>query len=119
MAPGISHCPHVRRVDPTMKKLIFIVAFTSGHAFLTIFMISWRIGHQFTSPVLERLYNVVVAILMCPAVWLSFHFDPDGDRTPRWFQWSSYFVNSLIWAVVILILLVAFKRFLRGTEENA
>jgi hypothetical protein len=99
-----------------MKKLTFMVAFTAGHAFLTIFMISWGCGHRFASSVLERVYSLVVAIFMCPVVLPLVFFDPDGDRTPRWFQWSSYLVNSLIWAVVILLLLAAVKR-LSGNRE--
>jgi hypothetical protein len=42
-----------------MKRLTFMVAFTAGQAFLTIFMIRWGRGHRFGSSVLERLYNLV------------------------------------------------------------
>jgi hypothetical protein len=97
-----------------IKKLTFMVAFTAGHAFLTISMISWGCGHRFGSLVLERLYSLVVVILMCPVVLALFSFDPDGDRTPRWFQWSSYFVNGMIWAVVILLLFAAVRRLSRN-----
>ena len=45
-----------------MKKLIFIVVYTAGHALLTIFTISWRAGHQIASPAWERLYDLVVAM---------------------------------------------------------
>lgn len=100
-----------------MKKLAFMVAFTAGHGFLTLFMISWRSGHRFASPVLQLLYDSVLAIFMCPVVTLSIYFDPDGDRTPKWFQWSSYFVNSVIWAVVILLLFAAAERLSRKNSR--
>ena len=104
-----------------MKKLMFLVAFTAGHAFLTLFMISWGCSHRLANPVWERLYNLVVAIFMCPVVLPLVFFDPDGDRTPRWFQWSSYFVNSMIWAAVILLLFAIVKRLLgnRGPKRLA
>jgi hypothetical protein len=97
-----------------MKKWIFVIAFTIGHAYLTLFMISWGCRHRPASSVLESLYSATVAVLMCPVVLPLFFSDPDGDRIPRWIQWSSYFVNGMIWAAVILLLFATVKRLSRS-----
>ena len=45
--------------------------------------------------------------------------DPDGDRFPRWFQLASVLVNSLVWCLVILLVVVIrrrSRRIARGFE---
>jgi hypothetical protein len=104
-----------RRKMYVMKKSFFVIAFTIGHAYLTLFMISWGRRHRPASSVLESLYSSVVAVLMCPVVLPLVFSDPDGDQIPRWIQWSSYFVNGMIWAAAFLILFAIVKRLSGNT----
>jgi hypothetical protein len=102
-----------------MRKLLFIVVFTVAHAFLTLSMITWGCRHGFGGSLLQRLNSLVVAVFMSPVVLPMVYSDPDGDRIPRWFQWSSYFLNSMIWAVAILLLFTAVKSLSRKRGGKA
>ena len=61
--------------------------------------------------------RAVLFVLASPVLLPCIMMDPDGGRFPKWFQISSFFVNSLVWAVLILLIVAVIKRF--GNKKRA
>ncbi len=95
-----------------MKRILFLILFVPAHAFVTLVLVQ-RMYNPPASPALwEKICNVAGVIFTLPVLFPLMWMDPDGDRTPRWFQMLSVPLNSLVWALAVLCCLAVFKRLL-------
>ena len=101
-----------------IKEILFLILFTVAHALATILMIGWVCGEMFVGTVWDKIFRIITWIFMTPIIWIYFLLDPDGDRSPQWLQAFSYFLNSFVWAVLILLLIIGIKR-LREKKQAA
>ena len=86
-----------------MRRAAFLLIFILTHALIT---------HQ----TLLRAYNrpaagwrVAGAGLSMPLLLPLIHFDPDGERLPRWFQVASFPLNSATWAAGVMFIGTAIR----------
>jgi hypothetical protein len=90
-------------------KLLFLLLFVPLHSFLSLTLLQQGFnpppgGHS----ALFRCFSVVV---LAPVLLPLVMFDPDGDRLPKWFQYLSVPLNSLVWGLGVLLLLGLIKRW--------
>lgn len=89
-------------------KLLFLVLFVPLHAYLSLLALQRNFnpppeGH---GPFFQALSIMVTSPLLLPLVI----FDPDGERLPKWIQFLSVPLNSLIWAMAVLFAARIIKR---------
>ncbi len=58
------------------------------------------------------------AVIMSPLLLLLVMFDPDGDRLPKWIQFVSVPLNSLVWGIGLLLLVYVIKRWRRSQAHG-
>ena len=94
-----------------IKKIVFLILFTPIHTSVTIRMMQ----RYFYNPsrdagVTETVCKIITFILTLPALFPYILFDPDGERSPRWFQGFLLFFNAFLWGLLLLLLLYMVKR---------
>ncbi len=104
-----------------IKRVVFVVLFTPIHLFATLVMV-----HKFffnasrDSGAIETVFKYLTFVFTLPVLYPCMRIDPDGERLPRWFQFFSGFLNSLFWALLILLLFIIVKRLCRrGGKPDA
>lgn len=111
-------------VDPIVgskkmtKKITFTITFTLVHAVVTMIVCANALGSSFLVSLPRSACKIIGIILACPVLVPCIMLDPDGDSLPKWFQVSSFFLNSLIWAGLILLLIAASKRYRSRTNTK-
>jgi hypothetical protein len=84
-----------------MLKALFLIVFVPLHSIATF----WLVSRFFSSPATglpDTILRVAGLIFSMPLLYPLICFDPDGGRIPRWLQWLSWPLNSLIWGLVLL-----------------
>jgi hypothetical protein len=97
-----------------LKKVTFVVLFVPGHAVVTALMLQRLFTSNAAAGLWPQLANALALLLAMPALFPLIWFDPDGDRLPRWFQAVSFPLNSLVWALMLLLSRAARGRFWTG-----
>jgi hypothetical protein len=89
-------------------KVLFLILFVPLHALLTLLVLqrSYNPPPGGSSVLFKACSLVVTSPVLLPLV----RFDPDGDRLPKWFQVASVPLNSLVWALGLLVLFGVAKR---------
>jgi hypothetical protein len=64
------------------------------------------------------IVNLCAVLLSLPALLPMMMLDPDGERFPMWFRHGSVLVNSVVWAVVILLATAGMKRLWSKKQHN-
>jgi uncharacterized membrane protein len=90
-------------------KLLLLLLVVPLHAFLSFALLQSAFnpppgGH---SNAFWFSWGIISAPLLLPLVM----FDPDGKTLPMWLQIASLPLNSLIWGVALLFLVVVVKRW--------
>lgn len=96
--------------SPMKTKLLFLLLSVPVHAFLSF----TALQHAFNPPPGGRsaLFRFFVAAIMAPILLPVVMFDPDGERLPRWIQFVSVPLNSLVWGITLLLVVCISKRWL-------
>ena len=99
-------------IKKLLFNVIFTVVFVPAHSKLTI--LCWA----------EWRHNVVGAfcakVLSLPLFLPMIMLDPDAARFPKWHPVASVLANSLIWAILILLLIACVRRWWRkGKQQDA
>ena len=102
-----------------IKKIIFLIIFTTIHTLATIMMAQRFFYNPSQNPnVMEKAGKIITFIFTLPVLFPCILADPDGERLPRWFQIFSLFFNSFVWAMLLLLLFYIAKRFLGKTKPS-
>lgn len=98
-------------------KLLFLLLFVPFHSFLSLAVL----GHGFNPPPggHSTLFRFLSAVVTAPILLPLVMFDPDGERLPKWLQWLSLPMNSLIWATGVLLLGGLIKRMRVEREQRS
>ena len=97
-----------------IKKIIFLIVFTPIHAFATIFMVQRFFYNPSRDPgVTETVCKIITFVFTLPVLLPYIFIDPDGERSPRWFQGFLLFFNAFVWALLLLLLFYITKRLRR------
>ncbi|MBI2927825.1 MAG: hypothetical protein HYY24_19205 [Verrucomicrobia bacterium] len=89
-------------------KALFLILFIPVHSLVTLLVLQ----RMFNPPpgggsIFFKIFSVGLA---SPVLLPLVAFDPDGDRLPRWLQVASFPLNSLVWALALLMLFSVAKR---------
>jgi hypothetical protein len=93
-----------------MGRLLFLLLFIPAHSFVTLLAVQWAFNPPPGVP--GMLWKGVALTVASPVILPLMMFDPDGDRLPRWVQWLSLPVNSLVWGLAILLVVSLIERLL-------
>jgi hypothetical protein len=94
------------------KKIIFLIVFVPVHLFLTLYLIQWYwIGYNpnVHTALWQKLLHVIAFVFAQPIVWSAIITDL-LEYWPIWIPMFFHFLNSLIWALVILSIFCRIKR---------
>ncbi len=93
-------------------KLLFVLLFVPAHAFLSLTLLQ----RAFNPPPggNPALFQFVSAVIMSPLLLPLLMLDPDGERLPKWIQFVSVPLNSLVWGIGLLLLVCVIKRWRRS-----
>jgi len=99
--------------DEMIKKIIFVIVFVPVHLALTAYcVIRWlNWNYRVDTGLWPRFINLCARILSLPLFLPLLMFDVEGNRTPRWLGVVELFANSIVWAVLILLVIAATKHF--------
>jgi len=103
-----------------IRKLIFLALFVPLHSFLmgTLLQNYWfNYNPNVDTSLWARLCHVIAFLLSVP-VMLPFIVTDIGEYWPTWVQALPWLFNSLVWAVVILLLYIRIKHFLEKQENS-
>ena len=96
-----------------IKKIVFMAVFAPVHSALTalcvVHWLNWN--YVVDTGLWPRFINLCAKILSLPLLLPLMMADAEGERFPIWFRQGSLLVNSLVWAVLILLLVAAVSRF--------
>jgi hypothetical protein len=92
-----------------LLRMIFLVIFVPVHSAIELALIH-RLYNPPSNPVLSHVWRTLGVVVTMPVLLPMMLADPDGDRFPRWVQWASVPVNSLVWGVLILLAAAAVRR---------
>jgi hypothetical protein len=93
-------------------KALFLVIFVPAHSALTLLLLGR--GFAGSGGAVER----ILAIAMTSPVLLPcLLYDPDGDRLPRWFQFASIPLNSLVAGLLLLFAFTVVRWLAAGRRE--
>ena len=84
-----------------MLKALFLIVFIPLHAAVTFLLVT-RLYSPPSSGLPDTILRVAGLVFSMPLLYPLISFDPDGDRIPRWLQWLSLSLNSLIWGLLLL-----------------
>lgn len=94
-----------------IKKIVFLVLFTPIHAFVTAFMVQQFFLNPSRNPgAIETALKYMTFVFSLPVLYPCMRIDPDGEWFPRGFQYFSVFLNSFVWALLLLLLFYIVKR---------
>ena len=93
-------------------KVPFLVLFVPVHAALTLFLLGR--GFAGSGGAVERILAVAVT---SPVLLPCLLYDPDGDRLPRWFQFASIPLNSLVAGLLLLLAYTVIRWLAAGRRE--
>ena len=93
-------------------KLLFLLLFVPVHAFLSLLALQ----HTFNPPAggHSALFRFFSAVITAPVLLPLVMFDPDGERLPKWIQFGSVPLNSLVWGIGLLLMVYVIKRCRRS-----
>ena len=93
-------------------KLLFLLFFVPVHSFLslTVLQRGFNPPPGGNSAFFQFFSTVIMSPLLLPLVM----FDPDGERLPKWIQFVSVPLNSLVWGIGLLLLVYVVKRWRRS-----
>jgi hypothetical protein len=102
-----------------MKRVLFVLVFVPVHWVLTIVSFQRLLNYN---PIVDvglwpKVVNVCAVVLSLPVLFPLILLNPDGGRFPGWFEVLSVPLNSIVWAVLILLLIVGIKRF-RASQQD-
>jgi hypothetical protein len=86
------------------KKIIFLIVFVPVHLFLTLFLIQWywfNYNPNVHTAVWQKLCYVIAIVFSQPIIWPMIITDL-LEYWPIWIPLFFHFLNSFIWALVIL-----------------
>ncbi|MHC4460930.1 MAG: hypothetical protein ACYS30_05795 [Planctomycetota bacterium] len=94
-----------------IKKIVFLVLFTPIHVCATLLMVQKFFFNPSRKPgAIENVLKILTFVFTLPVVYPCMRIDPDGEWFPRWFQYFSVFLNSFVWALLLLLLFYIVKR---------
>ncbi|MHC4083892.1 MAG: hypothetical protein ACYSWZ_02930 [Planctomycetota bacterium] len=94
-----------------IKRIIFLVLFTPIHLLATTLMVQKFFYNPSRDPgAMETVFKYLTFVFILPVVYPCMRIDPDGERLPRWFQYFSGFLNSFVWALLLLLLFIIVRR---------
>jgi len=94
-----------------IKKIVFLVLFTPIHAFATALMVQQFFFNPSRNPgAIETVLKYITFVFSLPVLYPCMRIDPDGEWFPRGFQYFSVFLNSFVWALLLLLLFHIVKR---------
>ena len=104
-----------------IKRIIFLVLFTPIHVLATILMVQRFFFNPGRNPgAMENAFKYLTFVFTLPVMYPCMRFDPDGELLPKWFQFFSIFLNSFLWALLLLFLFIAVRRLCkRGLKHDA
>lgn len=91
-----------------VRKILFLILFVPAHSALTLVALQ----PLFNPPppgLAATAWHVARVVLTSPLVLPLMMLDPDGERFPRWLQWLSLPLNSLVWGLAILAACAAIR----------
>jgi hypothetical protein len=98
-------------VKGLIKKIIFLVLFTPVHLLVTLVMVQrFFFNPSREAGTIETMLKYVTFIFTLPVLYPCMRVDPDGDLFPKWFQFFSVFLNSFVWGLLLLFVLIIIKR---------
>lgn len=108
-------------VKSLIKRIIFLVLFTPIHLFATLLMVQKFFFNPSRNPgALETVFKYLTFVFTLPVLYPCMRIDPDGEWFPRWFQYFPVFLNSFVWALLLLFLFIIVKRICtRGGKPDA
>jgi hypothetical protein len=108
-------------VKSLIKRIIFLVLFTPIHVFATFLMIQKYFFNPSRNPgTIEHVMKILTFVFTLPVLYPCMRIDPDGEWFPRWLQYFSVFLNSFVWAFLLLFLFIIAKRLCtRGGKPDA
>ena len=97
-------------------KLLFLLFFVPVHAFLSLTVLQ----HGFNPPPggHSALFRLLSAVITAPVLLPLVMFDPDGERLPKWIQFVSVPLNSLVWGIGLLLIVALIKRWRASHAEG-
>ncbi len=97
-------------------KLLLLLFFVPVHAFLSLTVLQ----RGFNPPPGGNsvFFQFFSAVIMSPLLLLLAMVDPDGDRLPKWMQFGSVPLNSLVWGIGLLLLVYGIKRWRRSQAHG-
>jgi hypothetical protein len=103
-----------------IKKIIFLVLFTPIHTIGTLIMVQrFFFNPSRSGGATEAICKIITFIFTLPVMYPCMRIDPDGELLPRWFQFFSVFLNSLIWALLLLLIFHIVRRLSRRNRPAA
>ena len=104
-----------------IKRIIFLVLFTPIHVFATLLMVQKFFFNPSRNPgTLETVFKYLTFVFTLPVLYPCIRIDPDGEWFPKWLQYFSVFLNSFVWALLLLLLFIIVKRLCtRGRKPDA
>lgn len=108
-------------VKSLIKRIIFLVLFTPIHVFATLLMVQKFFFNPSRNPgTIETVFKYLTFVFTLPVMYPCMRIDPDGEWFPKWFQFFSVFLNSFVWALLLLFLFIIVKRICtRGGKPDA
>lgn len=97
------------------KKMIFLIVFVPLHLFLTIYLIQWYLinyNPNVHTALWQKSFHVIAVVFAQPIVWPAIITDL-LEYWPVWIPMLFHFLNSLIWALVILAIVCRIKRLVK------
>jgi hypothetical protein len=93
-------------------KLLVLLFFVPVHVFLSLTVLQ----RGFNPPPggNSAFFQFFSAAIMSPLLLPLVMFDPDGERLPKWIQFVSVPLNSLVWGIGLLLLVYVMKRWRRS-----
>ena len=102
-----------------LKKIIFLVLFTPIHAIATLMMVQrFFFNPRQDAGAMETICKITTFIFTLSAMYPCMRIDPDGESFPRLFVMFLPFFNSLVWAVLLLLVFHIVRRLGRKSNKG-
>ncbi|MHC4271586.1 MAG: hypothetical protein ACYST2_04660 [Planctomycetota bacterium] len=102
-----------------ITRIIFLVLFTPIHLVATLLMVEKFFYNPSRNPgTIETVLKYLTFVFTLPVVYPCMRIDPDGEWFPKWFQVFSVFLNSFVWALLLLFGFIIVKRLCRRGGNN-
>ena len=108
-------------VKRLIKRIVFVVLFTPIHVYATLLMVQRFFYNASREPgAMETAFKYLTFVFTLPVLYPCMRIDPDGERLPGWFRFFSIFLNSFVWALLLLFVFIIIKRLCtRGEKVEA